>query len=88
MIANKWNEQINEEAGPKLAAPATSFVECTQCGYEPADQYSVKPGRCPKCHGFSWHRVPVPGGLLSAVDYRDGLARQSRQATEPALRAG
>lgn len=41
-----------------------SIVECPACGYEPIEQISIVHGRCPKCQGFSWHRLPLPGGLL------------------------
>ena len=85
MIAMK----LNQTNGPRLVAPTTSFVECTQCGYEPADQLSMRPGRCPKCHGYSFHRLPVPGGLLGVADHREGVRRYSRQAAQAAmLRAG
>ena len=40
------------------------FVECATCGYEPADQLSTHQGRCPKCHTFTWRRLPRPGSLI------------------------
>ena len=46
---------------------APTFVECTQCGYEPVDQFSTKQ-RCPKCGGFSWHRLPRAGALVTVAD--------------------
>ena len=55
------------------SAPETSYLECTRCGFEPEDQYSQSQ-RCPKCHGFSWRRVPRPGGLLAAVSRASGAS--------------
>jgi hypothetical protein len=76
----------NQLSGPRLVAPTITFVECTQCGYEPEDQVSMRPGRCPKCHGYSWHRLPVPGGLVGVADYHAGLKRHARQAAQASIR--
>ena len=37
---------------------------CSQCGYDPPDVFDP-PAACPKCHGSSFVRSPVPGSLLS-----------------------
>ena len=61
-----------------------SIVECPACGYEPIDQISIVHGRCPKCHGFSWHRLPLPGSLL----YEHRRLPGGDQAELPRRRAG
>jgi hypothetical protein len=39
------------------------IIECPTCGYEPEEQVRLLPMRCPKCHAFTWHRLPRPGML-------------------------
>jgi len=64
MISNPhW---IHEVA--KVPCEAGAFIiECPTCGYEPDEQLVVRPIRCPKCHGFAWHRIPRPGMLADRV---------------------
>lgn len=45
--------------------PRVYEIECDTCGFAPAEQLSIPRGRCPKCHGFAWHRVPQTRGSLS-----------------------
>lgn len=43
------------------------IVECATCGYEPEEQLLIRPVRCPKCHCFTWHRIPRPGMLAGRM---------------------
>lgn len=58
MIAKPLTEQcILAAILPSDRGRPVSFIECRTCGFEPADQLSTNQERCPKCHGFTWHRV-------------------------------
>ena len=59
----QWTHGPESFVPPHHAAPAF-VIECPTCGYEPPDQRSIHFNRCPKCHAFTWHRVPIAGRLL------------------------
>ena len=63
MISNpQWmgHEPYHQEVGAYI-------IECPTCGYEPDEQLLIRPIRCPKCHSFTWHRVPRPGMLAGRI---------------------
>jgi hypothetical protein len=60
--------QSGQAGGVQFAKFNPCFVECYTCGYEPEHTLSVFQGRCPKCHAFTWRRLPRKGGPLEAVD--------------------
>jgi hypothetical protein len=46
------------------AAPVYEVV-CHYCGYVSPDGTMSR--ACPKCHGNSWERSPIPGNLLHHI---------------------
>lgn len=47
------------------------LAHCCRCGFQPDDPFRI-PDVCPKCHGGSFARTPVPGSLLAGQNARDG----------------
>jgi predicted Zn-ribbon and HTH transcriptional regulator len=80
-------ERIHQAGNPRTSRLALYFVECTRCGFEPADQLSLQAGRCPKCHGFAWHRVTIPGGMI-ALDDDPNKPKRPQQLLQRILKAG
>jgi hypothetical protein len=60
----QWTH-LDERFAPKGAN--AYIIECPTCGYEPDEQVVMRPVRCPKCHSFTWHRVPRPGMLADIL---------------------
>ena len=65
MISRPSPESLHP--APIRKPPRMWFIECPACGFEPPDQISIHPRRCPKCHGFSWHRLKRPQSLIEAL---------------------
>lgn len=68
MIAKTSPENTGSAPSVPNRANRVSIVECCRCGYDPEEQIVVTRSRCPKCHGFSWRRIPCPGSLLDPAD--------------------
>lgn len=58
----QWSHNATYNDAPHFPGPPY-VIECPTCGYEPPDQQSIHPGRCPRCHAFTWHRVLIAGRL-------------------------
>jgi hypothetical protein len=65
-MISKPSPELLHAARP-LKPPRMWFIECPACGFEPVDQISIHVMRCPKCHGFSWHRLKRPMSLMEAL---------------------
>ena len=62
----QWTH-LNEHLIPKPEGANAYIIECPTCGYEPDEQVVMRPIRCPKCHSFTWHRLPRPGMLADKL---------------------
>ena len=51
-----------------------TYIECRTCAFEPADQFSLPRGRCPKCQSHTWQRSARPGMLLAEAAGRTAEA--------------
>ena len=67
MISHPQWTHLNEHLAPRPKSSGAFIIECPTCGYEPDEQLVLRPMRCPKCHCFTWHRVPRPGMLADKL---------------------
>ena len=67
MISHPQWTTANNNVAAKPDGATAFIIECPTCGYEPDEQLLMRPMRCPKCHRFSWHRIPRPGMLADRL---------------------
>jgi hypothetical protein len=87
-------DQEEDEPRPDIQAAKAegrvNRVECWTCGFEPADQHSIPPHRCPKCNSTTWVRF-VRSDLIRTVGRRWDRNRfpvRDRQAVRCQLPVG
>ena len=77
---------VDDGPPPDLSAAGDSRVsriECSSCGFEPADQLNGPKRRCPKCFSNAWTTV-VRSRELRASDHR--WLYQTVAVDRPAMR--
>ena len=76
---SKWTH-LNEHLEPKPQDARAHIIECPACGYEPNEHLVIRRMRRPKCHLFTWRRVPRPGMLADTVVGAPTLDRHADHA--------